>query len=303
MSSQAPIIKYYQSRLDSLSLSKDEALKYGILSNKNDDIELLSRSITGDFAEKVLNSKRVKTGKLAVKEFIKTTRFNPSYLAKNKDCPKYLFEKGYNLLNFMPLVCDAYNASKQIDTLTIQEGTFKAVAHDKNGLFALNANGILNYKLTPQLKELILKTKPKQFNIFHDGDFNKISTKGDVLSDKRVRMFLISALNFANQLFRFLEENNLKCKVFYSAVNPCQDAKGFDDLLEQERSNKNKVIDAFKSSKDSEYFIFRKLCKTTVKDKLEQLLNISSLEQFYEANNINVLRLMLQRVQVKRHFY
>jgi hypothetical protein len=294
---------YLNQRIKSLDLSKKEARKYGILSDDNDNIVLLSRLLNGEFAQKTINQKFIdkrnkgKSGAIEQNEFIKAIRFNPSYLKANptyyskkeknfKETPKYLFERGYNLLNYMPLVCEAYNASKKIDILTFQEGTFKAVAHDKNGLFAINGNGILNYKLTNDLKELILKTGLENFVIFHDGDFNQISTKGEILSDKRVNDFKTSALNLANQLYNFQKEHDLKFNIYYAAVNPKQAAKGFDDLLEQERKtgNESAVIEAYKNKVDNKYFIFRKLFKSSARKQIEKYLNIDSLERFYDAN-------------------
>lgn len=288
---------YYDQRIKSLSLSSGEAVKkYGVLTDEYDNILIRSRSLNGNFRQYLVNSKQVKAGKTPVYEYPHTKRFNPSFLAKNKDCPKYLFPKNQNFINWMPRSCNAFKEVQTVDSLTIQEGAFKAVQMDKNGFCSVAPNGILNYKLTNDLKEFILTTNPKRIILFYDGDFKNAGRshkKTGIVTDKRQNMFFRSALNMSNSLFDFITEHDLQTLIYFCAVNPNQSAKGYDDLILQER-NKNggcgvlSVVNAFKSCKDSEYFIFKKLFKTTNEKALKKYLQIDNLERFYNHHKAHI---------------
>jgi hypothetical protein len=290
-------LNYYNQRIKNLSLSSSEAVKkYGILTDEYDNILIRSRSLNGDFRQYLVNSKQVKAGKTPVYEYPRTKRFNPSFLAKNKDCPKYLFPKNQNFINWMPRSCKAFKEVQTVESLTIQEGAFKAIQMDKNGFCSVAPNGILNYKLTNDLKEFILTAEPKRVILFYDGDFENAGRshkKTGVVTDKRQNMFFRSALNMSSSLFDFITKHDLQTLVYFCAVNPNQSAKGYDDLILQEKLKNGgcgvlEVVNAFKSCKDSEYFIFKKLFKTTHEKALSKYLKIDSLERFYSHHIENI---------------
>ncbi len=278
----------------------------------------------------VKHSKGSKTSRVEpIFEPVISTRFNPYWISyhaqKGEKLDKYKFPKGYNLIYWSNTVLVAYNNKTKGIRLVVQEGAKKAASMSLNGFNALAPNGIHNYKLTNELKDLIKTLKVNRIDICYDADFSDVSDKGKIISDKRPRGFGLSALRFASQIFEFIKDENqptfllinalkkelkengttskelqgeilrlqgeiLRCSVYFSAIQDNHEAKGIDDLFYKYRllGRENEVIGAFEEGKTNDFFIFKRLSKTTAKDKIFDLIGLDNHSAFYKKHKKSI---------------
>lgn len=216
-------------------------------------------------------------------------RLHPSIIdyhtVRGEKVGKYKFPAGYNIVYWSNSIIAAYNEASKGIRIVIQEGAKKAASMSLNGFYALAPNGINNYRLTKELKDLIKKCYVSRIDICYDADFFELSSSGEV-TDKRPRNFYKSCLSFANKFFEFIRDENLDCSLYFCAIKDNHDAKGIDDLFYKYRllGRENEVIEAFEEGKTNDFFIFKKLVKSKAKKRLSKLIGLTSHRTFYDAH-------------------
>lgn len=255
-------------------------------STKDDDINIAVYDIERNAIEYIDdNGPKVNdfTDCIAWKQY-KVTRLNPT---REKDGVKYINPKGLGTYPFFPpKLVEAYEQKKEIRTLYMTEGYFKAMKASECGFPIIGVTGINNIKnkekqLYPDIWKIIKQCKVKNIAFIYDGDCANISTKAiEAKQDLRIRpnSFLMAGLQF-KECFATSNINAYWINILSDQLegNP----KGLDDLLLQFPKKKREILkDADELNSIGTYFYHLNL--TSFSTKLSRHLNISSVESFYE---------------------
>ena len=287
---------YFSQRITELGLTEEEAFRHGLGYDKDGNVLQFIRNFNGNIIEylPLFGKERKRWNKIQnrstsynlheegflQKLFI--TRYTPQYLQNNPNVGKYKFpSKRFTGLSTFPmpsnLAIENFLEEKEGGVVSFIEGYFKAVAASKHGLEFTAFTGNTTYKLDDSTKEYVLTRNPSDIVISYDGDTQDLS-KG-IVTPKRINGFKNSALRFGNQLFDFCKEEGLQTKIYYCQINPQQNAKGLDDLLQE--GNVEEVVEAFRSMTTSNYFQFIRLYKTKIKKQLEEHFHTKNHVDFY----------------------
>ncbi len=216
-------------------------------STKDDDINIAVYDIERNAIEYIDdNGPKVNdfTDCIAWKQY-KVTRLNPT---REKDGVKYINPKGLGTYPFFPpKLVEAYEQKKEIRTLYMTEGYFKAMKASECGFPIIGVTGINNIKnkekqLYPDIWKIIKQCKVKNIAFIYDGDCANISTKAiEAKQDLRIRpnSFLMAGLQF-KECFATSNINAYWINILSDQLegNP----KGLDDLLLQFPKKKREIL-------------------------------------------------------------
>ncbi|MBI2258151.1 MAG: hypothetical protein HYU67_04540 [Flavobacteriia bacterium] len=213
---------------------------------------------------------------------------------------KYDFTFAKNVPFFSPLLLDLYSEKKQIETLCITEGQFKAwKACDKNiptvGLTSIshykeNSSGKIHYEII----ELIRSCNVKKIVILWDGDCKNISSKsleqGKDLS-LRPRLFYKSALTIRDLIFEYISSK--KISVYFATIKTDElegKPKGFDDLLITHSGKAKEIKRSFEQIGEmpSQYFDWINISTDIGAKKLRQYFNLHNVNEFYHFHSAGI---------------
>lgn len=171
-------------------------------------------------------------------------RLRVPLIGKDGQQVKYVIPKGAGTFPWIPpRLIEAYREGRQLDTLVLTEGAFKAYCGALNGMDVIGLTSITHYKdrhletLHADILELIARCKPKQVVWLVDGDCLSLSSKWpnedpEVDLFKRPNIFFRSALAI-RELLKELA-NTVGFDVYFAHVNSPAvpgNPKGLDDLL------------------------------------------------------------------------
>lgn len=181
---------------------------------------------------------------------------------------------------------------KDIETLIIVEGEFKAFSGDMAGLDIVGIGGIHNFKekdkssLHPYLIEIITNRKVKNVVLLFDADcISENYVRENIDKDLHTRLY-----SFYNAVKSFREcSKYLNVDVYFSQIKSEFEtkAKGLDDLLNTFSSKKNQIVtDILKLQKSNEYFITFNVTDNSLNKLYEYFLlkvdNKEGPKAFYE---------------------
>ena len=202
---------------------------------------------------------------------------------------KYRIPKGVGTYPFWPPeVVDMYEDEKEVDTLIMTEGYFKAFMGAKHGFVIVGLSSIHHYadkktkQLHPDIIKFILKKKVKKVVMLYDGDCLNISTKdlqaGNDIA-KRPNLFFSSMLKIRELL------NDYDVTIYFSHVlseNIGNHPKGLDDLLIEMKGREAEALrDITQLGIPGQ--LFYRLNVSSYLKKLQGYFNLQSAEKFYEA--------------------
>jgi hypothetical protein len=187
-------------------------------------------------------------------------RYHPDYLKDNPKRSKYGNQFGEKVRPLpTPLAIDAYNKGTTGGLITFIEGYFKAAALNLAGVESIAFTGITVYRITPDLREYLLRRRPDRIFIMYDNDALDVSSssasisppavreglapslpapsKAIHLSSRRNEDFANSARKFATALFSLFSSIDHSCEIVYVMGKPAPPLgaggpKGLDDLIE-----------------------------------------------------------------------
>lgn len=174
---------------------------------------------------------------------------------------KYTQPTGSGIVPFItPSIIRKTKEEKEIQTLIITEGEFKAFAGDMAGMDIIGVGGINNFcekdkkDLHHYLKDVITQRKVKNVVLLFDADcISENYVKENIEKDLHSRLF---SFYIAVKKFReYCKEFNID--VYFSQVKSEfeMNAKGLDDLLITFKNKKKEILaDIYKLEKSSEYF-------------------------------------------------
>jgi hypothetical protein len=299
---------YFLDRITEMCFSSvNEAAAHGITKGYEGSIDIAARNYDGSPVRFIpvwtKDSKKQKRRKeQGLKNLIQdkskpyfTNRKTPSQIAAEKaaggDGRKYSIPAkkyaGIYIEDYPNnLAIENYTNEVTGGTIVFNEGYFKMVVACLEGIEGVAFQGISVYKLTERIKEYILRRQPDNIVIMYDGDATDISEKGNIVSSKRVQDFEKSIQKFAGQLLALKDGKLIGSKIYFCMVSPSQPFKGLDDLIlgidRIEGKSKEDVLAAFHTFKNSEYFAFIKLSKTSFKKNLQKFFALNTYREFYE---------------------
>lgn len=201
----------------------------------SDDIVINYPSLHGD-QETFLNENR--------EEKFYRLRFNPN----KKRETKYYQPAGSGIHIFFPItILDKFAEGKEIETLYVIEGEFKAQAGSMHGLDIVGIGGKDNFRdhegdLHKDIISVIDKCKVKNLVLLLDADVMtiKFEPEEDPNADVSKRLF-----GFYNTVKRFREVAKSRVRdVYFSHISEryLEDAKGLDDLFANENFTPENII-------------------------------------------------------------
>jgi len=243
------------------------------------------------------------------------TRYHPDYLKANPERSKYGNQFGEKVRPLpAPLAIKAYNENKTGGLITFIEGYFKAAALDLAGIESVAFTGITVYRITPDLREYLLRRRPDRIFIMYDNDALDISSSFPTsspdsvreglapslspplgaggLSSRRNEDFANSARKFATALFSLFSSINHTCEIVFTMGKPAPPLgaggpKGIDDLIEVHGAGpvtKDFLEFNFTPTfRESEFFAGFTLAKSTCNRKLNRRFLNTNYRTWFEV--------------------
>lgn len=212
------------------------------------------------------------------------TRVHPDH--EKNGLPKYLTPRGAGTQVFIPpLVLNAYNEQRPINTLFITEGEFKAMKASMNGLFCIGTQGIHNTHerderenriLNTEVDQLIKTCKVKNVILLFDNDCLTVDFEEDKDLYKRPNSFFTAVKNFREYT------KHLSSDVYFSHLRIDLAAKGIDDLLCSANGEEQTIIDDLLAinKQDGKYVVTQNITEKSLKS-LKSYFHINSVQEFY----------------------
>ena len=187
------------------------------------------------------------------KRFTRTRLKTPLVDDKTGRKTKYLSEKGSGLAPFFPpQLVKSYIENKQIETLVITEGEFKAFKASHHGIMTIGLSGIEGFyssydqgMMHEDIVDFIQVCRVENIIFLTDADTLTVSYKKGKDLKQRPTNFYNSVKNFYKCLERSIENpNNALQKLYYLHIRTKfhEEAKGLDDLLVKFSGKEEKVL-------------------------------------------------------------
>jgi len=221
-------------------------------------------------------------------------------LREPKGDMKYKLPKGGGIYPFIPpLIREAYQKKKKVDTVFLTEGAFKSWKASLNKIHCFGLTSITHYrdsvtkKLHPDIIEFIKVCEVKNVVVLWDGDCLNISSKALYAREdisKRPFGFYNAAKKIGELLGEANEDREEDQKLnffFYHVISDSfsDHPKGLDDIIvSAEKEGKTKVASLIKSihkCDESKDFFFKKLNITSGTGSLKRYFNLDDVKRFY----------------------
>ena len=293
---------YFESRLQEIGITIDQAASYGLHCKKNGDISIRSfhpdgSTITYTPQKTISAYNRRKTfTDIDLQEIPLTViRYTPDNHKKlneslKKKQGKYKYPPGAPLQpSFTPLFSDRYNSDQTGGHWIATEGHIKAISIDVNARIpAIAYNGIGSFKITEDIQEAIVRKEPDTFTVLYDNDTHDLSTKqGEVIQTARTFAFYNSVCSVAEQFFDFQKESGSKTQLFFAMVAPGLPEKGIDDLFAAHPDKVPEIIKELQTARQKRSFrgnwiLSFRLVKKKYKKQLQDFWSNSNQVEFYK---------------------
>ena len=201
---------------------------------------------------------------------------------------KYRIPKGVGTHPFIPpLLVEKYEKGKEIETLVLTEGYFKAFKASIHGFDIVGLSSIHHYadsktkQMHNDIIKIIIKCKVKKVVMLYDGDCLNISTTelqaGNDIS-KRPNLFLSSMLKIRELL------TDYEVTIYFSHVisENINGAKGLDDVMVEMKGREVEALNDLMQLGIPGQLFYRLNVSSYLK-KLQGYFNLKSPEQFYTA--------------------
>lgn len=215
----------------------------------------------------------------------KITRLHPNRV-NEKTGQKYIIPKGQGTFPFIPpQLLKLYEARKEIKTLVLTEGAFKAFKGDMYNIPIIGLSSIFHYKgkdgkMYADVVKIIKKCKVRNIIMLYDGDCRDISLKALKKNEdlyKRPNNFYSSAKNIRDLLKDFEVDFYFK---HIKTVEIKEHPKGLDDLLVLKQGHEKAIRKELLSFGSGTYF--KTINITDNIKKLPRYLKINKAYAFYE---------------------
>lgn len=206
---------------------------------------------------------------------------------------KYHFLKGAGHQVFIPpSVIQKYQDKREIETLVLTEGAFKAFSGSLHGLDILGLASITGMKdkqtlgLHEDIRTIIKQCNVKRIIYLVDGDCLKLTSKplDDATTDlyKRPYQFFSSVLSLKRFLEEFPDVEKYFSHVLTYELKDLNHPKGLDDLLEEVRGNESRVInDLLNFHKRGNWQYFHKIDITYKTSGVFSYFHLSTVDDFF----------------------
>lgn len=213
-----------------------------------------------------------------------TRRFSRIRKANPGDGPKYVQAKGTEMIPFStPAIIEAYKKKKELKTLYVVEGEFKAFALSMMKQPTIGIGGIHNFKsadktkMHPYIIDVIQTCKVQNVVLIFDKDCLEVEWEEGKDLSKRLNSFYV-ALNVFNEL---LKPYNVQ--LYFAHVSPKCDQKGIDDVLLDKYTDTATVLrelQSFTSGMPDREYIYTYQISGISSYKIKQIFGLSNVNDF-----------------------
>jgi Family of unknown function (DUF5906)/Domain of unknown function (DUF3854) len=280
---------YLNQRLDTLGIKPEQlSARRQSLDYPSKDIQLLTSDRSDNIEIHYLDPDGfayVYDSKGEIKEFVRTR------LKIVNDGPKYIQPKRSGVFPFFPPgIIRKFQAASVIKTLFLVEGEFKAIAGEHHlGLDFVGIPGIHNFKekgeskLAADILKIIEKCHVKSVVLLFDADCLSVKFDPDEDVDlyKRPNSFYSAVRNF-KEITKAL---NVDVYFSHLLAKYESDAKGLDDLIAQEGTDRQKLINELKDFTvgiERQYIHCLSISENSI-SQLRKYFSIDKVENFYSA--------------------
>lgn len=199
---------------------------------------------------------------------------------------KYFQEKGTEMMPFpTPAVIEAYRKKKDLKTLYVVEGEFKAFCLSMNGIPTIGIGGIFNFKdasktkMHPDILDVITTLKVQNVVLIFDRDCLEIKWEEGKDLARRLNNFYV-ALNVFNELLKPYD-----VQLYFAHVSSKCGQKGIDDALLEKTNDAKTVLNeltAFTSGMPNRFYIDTYQVTGMSSYRLKQIFGLANVQNFYE---------------------
>lgn len=221
-------------------------------------------------------------GSVQTRRFSRIRYFDPDRHGGHK----YFQEKGTEMMPFnTPAVIEAYRKKKELKTLYIVEGEFKAFKLSMLGIPAIGIGGIYNFKDTtkskmhPDIIDVIQTLKVQNVVLIFDKDCIEVKWEEKKDLSKRLNNFYV-ALNVFNEL---LKPYNVQ--LYFSHVTEKPGQKGIDDVLNEPSNDTAAVLgelQSFTAGMPNRFYLYTYQITGLSSYKIKQLFGLANVQNFIE---------------------
>lgn len=213
-----------------------------------------------------------------------TRRFSRIRKSNPGDGPKYVQAKGTEMIPFStPAIIEAYKKRKELKTLYVVEGEFKAFSLSMMKQPTIGIGGIHNFKsadktkMHPYIIDVIQTCKVQNVVLIFDKDCLEVEWEEGKDLSKRLNSFYV-ALNVFNEL---LKPYNVQ--LYFAHVSPRCNQKGIDDLLLEPSNDTSAILrelQSFTSGMPDREYIYTYQISGLSSYKLKQIFGLSNVDDF-----------------------
>lgn len=199
---------------------------------------------------------------------------------------KYSQPKGTETIPFStPCIIEAYKKKKELKTLYIVEGEFKAFCLSMMKQPAMGIGGIQNFKsadktkMHPYIIDVIKTCKVQNVVLIFDKDCLEVEWEEGKDLAKRLNNFYI-ALNVFNELLKPYD-----VQLYFAHVCPKCGQKGIDDALLEPTNDTATILrelQSFTSGMPDRFYIYTYQISGLSSYKLKSIFGLASVNNFYE---------------------
>ena len=199
---------------------------------------------------------------------------------------KYFQEKGTEMQPFpTPAVIEAYRKKKDLKTLYVVEGEFKAFCLSMNGIPTIGIGGIFNFKdasktkMHPDILDVITTLKVQNVVLIFDRDCLEIKWEEGKDLARRLNNFYV-ALNVFNELLKPYD-----VQLYFAHVSSKCGQKGIDDVLLEKTNDAKTILNeltSFTSGMPNRFYIDTYQVTGMSSYRLKQIFGLANVQNFYE---------------------
>ena len=213
-----------------------------------------------------------------------TRRFSRIRKSNPGDGPKYVQAKGTEMIPFStPAIIEAYKKKKELKTLYVVEGEFKAFSLSMMKQPTIGIGGIHNFKsadktkMHPYIIDVIQTCKVQNVVLIFDKDCLEVEWEEGKDLSKRLNSFYV-ALNVFNEL---LKPYNVQ--LYFAHISPRCNQKGIDDVLLEPSNDPAAILrelQSFTSGMPDREYIYTYQISGLSSYKMKQIFGLSNVNDF-----------------------